>query len=101
MDYSRRFGTFLIVCLRKSTCLFKVLKSRYEVCYYITNSSNVLRAMSALIAISDGEGSLDCAALAVGQSRHLGGGFLVPLDFPKNMIVPDGHFEKGVPSWLK
>ena len=64
MDYSRRFGTFLI-------------------------------------AISDGEGSLDCAALAVGQSRHLGGGFLVPLDFPKNMIVPDGHFEKGVPSWLK
>ena len=66
-----------------------------------TNSSNVLRAMSALIAISDGEGSLDCAALAVGQSRHLGGGFLVPLDFPKNMIVPDGHFEKGVPSWLK
>lgn len=24
MDYSRRFGTFLIVCLRKSTCLFKV-----------------------------------------------------------------------------
>lgn len=66
-----------------------------------TNSSNVLRAMSALIAISDGEGSLDCAALAVGQSRHLGGGFLMPLDFPKNMIVPDGHFEKGVPSWLK
>lgn len=57
--------------------------------------------MSALIAISDGEGSLDCAALAVGQSRHLGGGFLVPLDFPKNMIVPDGHFERGVPSWLK
>lgn len=63
-----------------------------------TNASNVLRAMNAMIAISDEGDSLDCAALAIGQSRHLGGGLLVPYDVPKSKIKPDEHFGKGVPA---
>ena len=65
------------------------------------DSSNVLHGMQALIAISDGAGSLDCAAMAIGQSRHLGGGFLVPVDFYLSSLRPDEDFGKGVPTWLK
>lgn len=45
------------------------------------DSSNVLHGMQALVAISDGADSLDCAAMAIGQSRHLGGGFWCRLIF--------------------
>lgn len=65
------------------------------------NSSNILHGMNALIAISDAGESLDCAAMAIGQSRHLGGGFLVPADFAASVCQPDGDFEKGIPTWLK
>ena len=66
-----------------------------------TDSSNVLHGMQALIAISDAADSLDCAAMAIGQSRHLGGGFLVPVDFDLSALQPDENFGKGVPAWLK
>lgn len=66
-----------------------------------TNASNILHGMNALIAISDANESLDCAAMAIGQSRHLGGGFLVPADFAVSAIQADGDFEKGIPTWLK
>lgn len=45
------------------------------------DSSNVLHGMQALVAISDGADSLDCAAMAIGQSRHLGGGLWCRLIF--------------------
>ncbi len=65
------------------------------------NESNILHGMNALIAISDAGESLDCAALAIGQSRHLGGGFLVPADFAVSALQLDEGFGKGVPIWLK
>ena len=65
------------------------------------NSSNILHGMNALIAISDAGESLDCAAMAIGQSRHLGGGFLIPADFAASVCQPDDDFEKGIPTWLK
>lgn len=65
------------------------------------NGSNILHGMNALIAISDAGESLDCAAMAIGQSRHLGGGFLVPADFAVSVCQSDDDFEKGIPTWLK
>lgn len=65
------------------------------------DSSNVLHGMQALVAISDGADSLDCAAMAIGQSRHLGGGLLVPVDLYLSSLRPDEDFGKGVPTWLK
>ena len=65
------------------------------------NGSNILHGMNALIAISDVGESLDCAAMAIGQSRHLGGGFLVPADFAVSVCQSDDDFEKGIPTWLK
>lgn len=65
------------------------------------NGSNILHGMNALIAISDAGESLDCAAMAIGQSRHLGGGFLVPADFSVSVCQSDDDFEKGIPTWLK
>lgn len=60
-----------------------------------------LHGMQALVAISDGADSLDCAAMAIGQSRHLGGGLLVPVDLYLSSLRPDEDFGKGVPTWLK
>lgn len=65
------------------------------------NASNILRGVSALIAISDDAKSLDCAALAIGQSRHLGGGFLIPMDFSVSALKSDECFGKGASIWLK
>ena len=65
------------------------------------DASNVLHGMNALIAISDAADSLDCAAMAIGQSRHLGGGFLVPVDLLANSLQQDEDFGKGVPTWLR
>jgi len=64
-------------------------------------ASNILHGMNALIAISDAADSLDCAAMAIGQSRHLGGGFLVPVDLPASSVQQDEDFGKGVPTWLR
>lgn len=65
-----------------------------------THESNTVRGLSALIAIgADGDG-LDRAALAIGQSRHLGGGFLLPVDLPKTCLSLDGRDGQGVPVWL-
>lgn len=48
-----------------------------------------------------GQFVLDCAALAIGQSRHLGGGFLIPMDFSVSALKSDECFGKGAPIWLK
>lgn len=64
------------------------------------HESNTIRGLSALISINaDGDG-LDCAALAIGQSRHLGGGFLLPVDLPKTCLNLDGRDGQEVPVWL-
>lgn len=58
------------------------------------DSSNTLRGFSAVIDFKSPR--LEQAALAIGQSRHLGGGFLVPLDLPTTVLN-----EKKEPPWLK
>jgi CRISPR-associated protein Csb2 len=58
------------------------------------DASNILKGFSGLIEISGN--SMQTAAAAIGQSRHLGGGFLVPIDIPGQLLD-----RKGAPSWIK
>lgn len=61
--------------------------------------SNVLRGCNALIRF--GEGSpIECCAAAIGQTRHLGGGFLVPVDVPRDLIARNPLTGKEEPIWL-
>ena len=97
----------LVDAVRAKTSNFRIFSSRAVHRVNMTDyahhadSSNVLHGMQALVAISDGADSLDCAAMAIGQSRHLGGGFLVPVDLCLSALRPDEDFGKGVPTWLK
>ncbi len=97
----------LVDAVRAKTSNFRIFSSRAVHRVNMTDyahhadSSNVLHGMQALVAISDGADSLDCAAMAIGQSRHLGGGFLVPVDLCLSALRPDDDFGKGVPTWLK
>lgn len=108
-------GLLFRIALLQKTILFFSQQKRLHFCIdwhavyrvnmtdyaHHADSSNVLHGMQALIAISDGADSLDCAAMAIGQSRHLGGGLLVPVDLYLSSLHPDEDFGKGVPTWLK
>lgn len=64
------------------------------------DASNVLRGMSGLISIDAEETDVACAALAVGQSRHLGGGLLLPIDVPLDLVQEDRE-GRNVPVWVR
>lgn len=64
------------------------------------DASNVLRGMSGLISIDAEEADVTCAALAVGQSRHLGGGLLLPVDIPLDLVQEDRE-GRNVPVWVR
>ncbi|OZG65047.1 type I-G CRISPR-associated protein Csb2 [Bifidobacterium eulemuris] len=65
------------------------------------DAANVLRGMSGLISIAPKESeSLSCAAMAIGQSRHLGGGLLLPVDITNDLVDQDSS-GRDVPVWLK
>ena len=59
--------------------------------------SNLVRGLNGLISFRGDD--LDSAAMAVGQSRHLGGGLLLPVDLPSEYVIRD---DKGrdVPAWM-
>ena len=61
--------------------------------------SNLVRGLNGLISLAGESHELDSAAMAVGQSRHLGGGLLLPVDLPQEHVTRD---DKGrdVPAWM-
>ena len=61
--------------------------------------SNVLRGCNALIQFSE-DFSNECCAAAIGQTRHLGGGLLVPVDVPRDLIARNQVTGKEEPIWL-
>lgn len=61
--------------------------------------SNVLRGCNALIRFSE-DCANECCAMAIGQTRHLGGGLLVPVDIPNDLIAHDPVTGKEEPIWL-
>ncbi|PJM72676.1 type I-U CRISPR-associated protein Cas5/Cas6 [Bifidobacterium primatium] len=60
-----------------------------------TQPGNLLVGLSALLSF-DTQCGLDRTALAIGQSRHLGGGLLVPMDVPKQLLD-----DTGKPKWIR
>ncbi|MCI1984815.1 MAG: type I-U CRISPR-associated protein Csb2 [Bifidobacteriaceae bacterium] len=58
------------------------------------DASNILKGFSGLLEIKGD--AMSTAVAAIGQSRHLGGGFLVPVDVPEQLLD-----EKGAPSWSR
>lgn len=60
-----------------------------------TQRGNLLVGLSALLSF-DVRYGLDRSVLAIGQSRHLGGGLLVPMDVPKQLID-----DTGKPKWIR
>lgn len=52
---------------------------------YKTNRKSVVRPYTALVSLGDLVGG--STILAVGQSRHMGGGLLTPVDLPMNLRV--------------
>lgn len=62
-------------------------------------ASNVLRGCNALIRFSE-DSSNECCAAAIGQTRHLGGGLLVPVDVPRDLIAHNQVTGKEEPIWL-
>ena len=65
------------------------------------NKQNVLRGTSGLISIDGEQHSLQCAAISIGQSRHLGGGLLLPVDLPQELVERSGERGRKVPVWLQ
>lgn len=61
--------------------------------------SNVLRGCNALIRFA-GDSPNECRAAAIGQTRHLGGGLLVPVDIPRDLIAHNRVTGKEEPIWL-
>lgn len=62
--------------------------------------SNVLRGVSGLIHFDPQRSDVECSAMAIGQTRHLGGGLLVPIDVPQDLLVHNPANGKEEPVWL-
>lgn len=60
-----------------------------------TQPGNLLVGLTAMLAFNTQSG-LDRSAMAIGQSRHLGGGFLVPVDVSTQLLD-----ETGKPKWIR
>lgn len=61
--------------------------------------SNVLRGCNALIRFGE-DSPNECCAVAIGQTRHLGGGLLMPVDVPRDLITHNPLTGKEEPIWL-
>lgn len=62
--------------------------------------SNVLRGCNALIRFGE-DSPNECCAVAIGQTRHLGGGLLMPVDVPRDLITHNPLTGKEEPIWLR
>ncbi|MBT1165782.1 type I-U CRISPR-associated protein Csb2 [Bifidobacterium simiarum] len=60
-----------------------------------TQSGNLLVGLTALLSF-DPRCGLDRSAMTIGQSRHLGGGLLVPVDVAKQLLD-----DTGKPKWIR
>lgn len=60
-----------------------------------TQRGNLLVGLSALLSF-DARYELDRSVLSIGQSRHLGGGLLMPMDVPKHLLD-----DTGKPKWIR
>ena len=61
-----------------------------------TQPGNLLMGMTALLSFDKQQWPIEQSAIAIGQSRHLGGGFLVPVDVYTQLIDKNGK-----PVWLR
>ncbi|MBW3083108.1 type I-U CRISPR-associated protein Csb2 [Bifidobacterium phasiani] len=104
--YEERMWSFVDRVRRDESLRFRVLDARTvhrpNMIDYIhrAHMSNVVRGLSALIAIGSDVCDLNQAVLAIGQSRHLGGGFLLPVDLPANCLGTNDCDGQEVPIWL-
>jgi CRISPR-associated protein Csb2 len=78
-------------CVLGARTVLRTNMTRYS---HHRDASNILKGFSGLIEIDSD--AMSTAAAAIGQSRHLGGGFLVPIDIPLGLLD-----EKGAPSWAR
>lgn len=76
--------------------------SRVHITDYVhhVQASNIVRAVDAFIRFDGKSSDVECAAMALGQTRHLGGGLLVPIDIPNDLISRDSQSGKEEPLWL-
>ena len=65
-------------------------------CVNKTQPGNLLMGMTALLSFDKQQWPIEQSAIAIGQSRHLGGGFLVPVDVYTQLIDKNGK-----PVWLR
>lgn len=61
-----------------------------------TQPGNLLMGMTALLSFDESQWAVERSAMAIGQSRHLGGGFLIPVDVATQLIDKDGK-----PTWVR
>ena len=60
-----------------------------------TQPGNLLVGLTAMLSF-DVQSGLDRSAMAIGQSRHLGGGLLIPVDVSKQLLD-----DTGKPKWIR